>query len=221
MINIHIRTKIKLLLALIGILILFNVFLYELNKVITPAIVNISDEEIKRKTVAIINKTILQEYSNKFNYDQVIRIEKDSEGNIIILRADTLKMNQIACEVAIRAQEELKNAGTMYIKIPVGYIFRNNIISTLGPKITVRAEPIGSIDTEYSSKFQSAGINQTKHSIYVNVKTNIRVIFPTNIDKLEVKSEIPLAETIIIGKVPSTALQFDLKSAGFDLPAEK
>lgn len=221
MINIHIRTKIKLLLALIGILILFNIFLYELNRVITPAIVNISDEEIKRKTVAIINKTILEEYSDKFNYDQVIRIEKDSEGNIIMLRADTLKMNQIACEVAIRAQEELKNAGTMYIKIPIGYIFRNNIISSLGPKITVRAEPIGSIDTEYSSKFQSAGINQTKHSIYVNVKTNIRVIFPTNISKLEVKSQIPLAETIIIGKVPSTALQFDLKSAGFNLPAEK
>ena len=221
MIEIHSKTKIKILLVLIGILILFNVFLYELNRVISPAVVSISDEEIKRRTVAIINKTILEEYGNKFNYDEVIKIEKDSEGNIIMLRADTLKMNQIACEVAVRSQEELKNAGSIYIRIPIGYIFRNNIISTIGPKITVKAEPIGSIDTEYSSKFQSAGMNQTKHSIYINVKTNIRVVFPTNINKLEVKSQIPLAETIIVGKVPSTALQFDLKSSGFSLPSEK
>lgn len=220
-IKIQTKTKIKILLVLIGILILFNVFIYELNRVISPTIVNIADEEIKKRTVSILNKTILEEYSDKFNYDKVIKVEKDSEGNIIMLRADTLKMNQIACDVAIRAQEELKNAGSIDIKIPVGYILRNNIISNIGPKVTVKAQPIGSIDTEYSSKFQSEGINQTKHSIYINVKTNVRVIFPMNVNKLEVKTQIPLAETIIVGKVPSTALQFDLKSAGFELPAEK
>ncbi|MFT8314205.1 MAG: sporulation protein YunB [Clostridium sp.] len=217
----NIKTKIKILVILLGILILFNVFLYELNKAITPAISNIADEEIKRRTVDILNKTILKEYSDKFNYDEVIKVDKDSEGNIIMLRADTLKMNQIACEVAIRAQEELKESGSINIKIPVGYIFRNNIISNMGPKVTVKAQPIGSIDTEYSSKFQSEGVNQTKHSIYINVKTNVRVIFPMNVSKLEIKTQVPLAETIIVGKVPNTALQFDLKSAGFDLPEGK
>ena len=196
-------------------------FLYELNKAITPAISNIADEEIKRRTVDILNKTILKEYSDKFNYDEVIKIDKDSEGNIIMLRADTLKMNQIACEVAIRAQEELKESGSINIKIPVGYIFKNNIISNMGPKVTVKAQPLESIDTEYSSKFQSEGVNQTKHSIYINVKTNVRVIFPMSVSKLEVKTQVPLAETIIVGKVPNTALQFDLKSAGFDLPEGK
>lgn len=169
----------------------------------------------------ILNKTILKEYSDKFNYDEVIKVDKDSEGNIIMLRADTLKMNQIACEVAIRAQEELKESGSINIKIPVGYIFRNNIISNMGPKVTVKAQPMGSIDTEYSSKFQSEGVNQTKHSIYINVKTNVRVIFPMSVSKLEVKTQVPLAETIIVGKVPNTALQFDLKNAGFDLRSEK
>lgn len=196
-------------------------FLYELNRAITPAISNVADGEIKRRTVDILNKTILKEYSDKFNYDEVIKVDKDSEGNIIMLRADTLKMNQIACEVAIRAQEELKESGSIDIKIPVGYIFRNNIISNMGPKVTVKAQPMGSIDTEYSSKFQSEGVNQTKHSIYINVKTNVRVIFPMSVSKLEVKTQVPLAETIIVGKVPNTALQFDLKNAGFDLRSEK
>ncbi|MDF2504184.1 MAG: sporulation protein YunB [Clostridium sp.] len=207
--------------VLIGVLVLFNIFLYKLNSVISPTVVSIADEEIKKRTIEILNKAILEEYSDKFNYDQVIKVQKDSEGNIIMLRADTLKMNQIACEVAIKAQEDLKSSGSMDIKIPIGYILKNNIISNIGPKVTVRAQPIGSIDTEYSSKFQSEGINQTKHSIYINVKTNVRVVFPTNISKLEVKSQIPLAETIIVGKVPSTALQFDLQRAGFDLPAQK
>lgn len=196
-------------------------FLYELDRAISPAISNVADGEIKRRTVDILNKTILKEYSDKFNYDEVIKVDKDSEGNIIMLRADTLKMNQIACEVAIRAQEELRESGNINIKIPVGYIFRNNIISNMGPKVTVKAQPMGSIDTEYSSNFQSEGVNQTKHSIYINVKTNVRVIFPMSVNKLEIKTQVPLAETIIVGKVPNTALQFDLKSAGFDLPEGK
>ncbi len=214
----EIKTKIKIICVLLAILIFFNLFLYKLDTAISPTIANVAKAQIRKKTVETINRAILDEYNNNFNYDEVIKIEKDSYGNIIMLKADTLKMNKIACEIAIKAQVELNKSGNMEVEIPLSYVFKNNILAGFGPSVVIKAEPIGNINTEYLSKFENAGINQTRHKIYINVDTEVNVILPLNTDRIEVKSQIPVAETIIIGKVPSTVLDFDLKNAGFKLP---
>jgi sporulation protein YunB len=134
-----------------------------------------------------------------------------------MLRADTLKMNKIACEVSLKSQKKLRELGKVGINIPMGYIFKNNILAYMGPSITVKMEPIGQIETKYVSEFETGGINQTRHKIYVHVKTNLRVIFPMKSSDVEVDNEMPVSETIIVGKVPNTALQMDLKGAGFKL----
>ena len=169
----------------------------------------------------IVNKVISDEYSKAFNYDDIIRVDKDKEGNIVMLKADTLRLNQIACDVSINSQKKLREFGNYGIKIPLGYIFKNNLLSYLGPTIKVKMQPIGSIETKYHSEFESAGINQTRQRIYVSFKTNMRIILATRGNDLEVSNEIPISETIIVGKIPSTAVQLDLQDAGFKLGNQK
>lgn len=69
---------------------------------------NIAEGQIRIKITEIINKAIINEYSKNFNYDDIINIEKDVNGDITLLRADTLKMNKIACDVSLESQRELK-----------------------------------------------------------------------------------------------------------------
>ena len=78
-------------------------------------------------------------------------------------------------------------------------------------------QPIGHVETKYSSEFESAGINQTRHKIYVKVKTTVRVIIPLKSNDIEVTNEVPIAETIIVGKTPNTAVQLDLNGTGSKL----
>jgi sporulation protein YunB len=193
----------------------FSVFIYTLDKIITPAAITVADAEMRAKSMEIINATILNEYSKQFNYDDIIHIEKDSEGNISILKADTLKMNKIATSVALASQEKLSSLGVSGIKFPIGYIFENNLLANIGPQVTVKMKPIGHIETKYESIFESAGINQTRHKIYVQVFAKLRIIIPTKKDDITVKSEIPIAETIIVGKIPNTSINLDLDGAGF------
>lgn len=209
--------KMKIILFIILILFLFNFTLYTFNKVATPILLTIADAEIRAKSIEILNKAIITQYSNQFKYDEVINIEKDNSGNIAMLKADTLKMNKIACDVAIDAQNQLKALGEIGIKIPLGNVFENNLLSDFGPNITIKMKPIGYVETNYSSDFESAGINQTRHKIYVNVKTSVRVILPLNTDDIEIKNEIPIAETILVGKIPNSAINLDLKDAGFKI----
>lgn len=195
----------------------FNIFIYILDKVVTPTVMAVADAEMRAKSMEIINTSILKEYSKQFNYDDIIKVEKDEQGNISMLKADTLKMSKIASDVALNSQKELKDLGHIGIKVPIGYIFNNNILANMGPDVSVKMEPIGYIETKYQSEFESAGINQTRHKIYVQVYAKIRIIIPTQKDDIEVKSEVPISETIIVGKIPDTSINLDLNGAGYKI----
>ncbi|MEG0773196.1 sporulation protein YunB [Clostridium sp.] len=203
-------TKFKAIVILFFFMSLFFTFIYALDAVIMPTVMTTCDAEMKVKATEVINKAIFNEYSNNFNYDEVIKIEKDGEGNITMLKADTLKMNKIATSVAINAQNELQKIGEVGVKVPVGYLTKNNILAYYGPKVTVRMMPIGYIETKYSSQFETAGINQTRHKIYVETITRIRVIIPMAHSDVIIRNQVPIAETIIVGKVPQTSLQMNL-----------
>ena len=209
--------KVKLLIIITIIMINFTLFIYIFDKTVMPTVMAVADAEMRAKAIEIVNRAIIKEYSNQFNYDEVIRVDKDLEGNIVMLKADTLKMNKIATDVALESQRELQKLGEVGIKIPLGYITRNNILSYYGPSITIKMQPIGHVETKYSSEFESAGINQTRHKIYVKVKTTVRVIIPLKSNDIEVTNEVPIAETIIVGKTPNTAVQLDLNGTGSKL----
>lgn len=211
------NVKVKLLIIISIIMINFTIFIYIFDKIVMPTVMAVADAEMRAKAIEIVNRAVINEYSNQFNYDEIIKVDKDSEGNIVMLKADTLKMNKIASDVALESQRELVKLGEIGIKIPLGYITRNNILSYYGPNITIRMQPIGHVETRYSSEFESAGINQTRHKIYVKVKTTVRVIIPLKSNDIEVNNEVPIAETIIVGKTPNTAVQLDLNGTGFKL----
>lgn len=208
----------KYYIIFLSIIILFIITIYKISSVITPAIATAADVEIRSKVNKTVSSVIINEYSEKFNYNNIINIEKDKDGNIVMIRADTLKMNKIACDVAIESQNQLTKVGEVGLKIPLGYILKNNLLTFIGPSITVKMQPIGYIETKYLSDFESAGINQTRHKIYVQVKTNMRIIVPFNSKNIEVNNEVPISETIIVGKVPNAAINLGLDNAGVKLP---
>lgn len=199
------------------IIIFFNLFIYFLDKTIAPTVITVADAEIRSKAMEIIYSSIIKEYSKQFNYDEIIHVEKDSEGNITLLKADSLKLNKIACDVSLDSQKQLKLLGNIGVKVPIGYIFQNNLLSQLGPKVTVYMNPIGYIETKYQSEFESAGINQTRHKIYVQLQAKLRVIIPLKNEDIEVMSEVPISETIIVGKTPNTAINMGLEGTGYKL----
>jgi len=185
-------------------------FIYTLDRILLPTVKVTCDAHMRAEVTNVINKTIFEEYSKSFDYDSIIKVEKDDEGNITMITADTLKLSEIASKTALKAQEELKIIDEVALKIPIGYVTKNNILSNIGPKVKIKMQPIGHITTRYISDFESAGINQTRHKIYIETTTRVRIIIPTYSSDLEIVNEIPIVETIIVGKVPNTAVQMDL-----------
>lgn len=196
------------ILIIVAILIIFNLGIYFFNKIVFPSVLKISETMIKSKTIEKISETSIELFNDEFNYDEMIIINRDNEGNINLIQANTVKLNYLASKLSVECNKTLQSMGEVGMKVPLGWISKNSAFYRLGPKINVKIEPIGNMNVTYESKFESAGINQTRHTIYLKVESKIRIAVPFQNKEIDVLCEIPVSETIIVGKIPSTAIDF-------------
>ena len=197
------------LIIVLIIIIAFNFIIYIFGKRILPVILNIGEVKIKSEAIKIMNEESVNVYSENFKYDDIINIEKDADGNITMIRSDTVKQNYLASQVVLKCDERLSELEDLGVKIPLGYLTNNVMFYNMGPKITIKMQQVGNITTSYESEFQSAGINQTRHKIYLNLTTTMIVIVPFNSKEVEVTCQIPVSDTIIVGKIPETAINMN------------
>ena len=67
----------------------------------------------------------------------------------------------------------------------------------------------GNVTADFESTFESAGINQTKHRICLHIHTSIYSFLPPAYNgTTEIETDIPVAETVIIGEVPQLMANF-------------
>ena len=116
------------------------------------------------------------------------------------MQANTILMNNIAAEVALEVQEQLKEISKSIIKVPLSNAFNTQLITL--PSVKVQIIPQGSVAVDFATEFESSGINQTRHRIYIIVVTDIKMIVPLVSENLRITTNIPIAETIIVGDVP-------------------
>lgn len=204
------KAKIRFLIIIICTLIIF--IFYSINKNLSPAIIAVADSELRARTLDIINTNIQTIYDEEFKDIDLVSVEKDSNDKIVMVKADTVRLNTLATKISLKGQDELEKMGKVGFKIPLGYVSKVSILSYLGPDIIVRMRPIGRVEVSYESVFESAGINQTRLKIYMNVKSTMQIILPFESRDLEVVNNVPVCETIIVGEIPRTILGSDVLS---------
>ncbi len=78
----------------------------------------------------------------------------------------------------------------------------NSLLLGYGPNIKLKVIPIGTVSTEFKTEFISAGINQTRHRVYLGVICTMYVIAPLISSEIVVNNSVTVAETVLIGEVP-------------------
>ena len=76
----------------------------------------------------------------------------------------------------------------------------------MGEKYIYKAVNIVSVISEFKSNFNSVGVNQTLHSIYIDVIVMVEIIFPLNKTTVKNSTPILISESVLIGKVPDIYL---------------
>ena len=103
--------------------------------------------------------------------------------------------------------DEILELDTSDIGIPLGSLFLPELLSGKGPAIPVRILSIRNSDASFVSHFSQAGINQTLHQVTMDVSIDVAVLVLGETSSFTVESEVVVAETVIVGQVPTTYLQ--------------
>ena len=199
----------KYLAIIIAILFLFNLFFYYFDKRMLPVILDTAEMRMKAEAISMINEESINVFSEGFDYNDIINIEKDDDGNITLLRSNTAMQNFFAAQVVLNCSNRLEKFEAICVDLPIGYLTNNSFFYNMGPSLNIKMKQVGNIITSYESIFESAGINQTRHKIYLNVEMTIRVIVPLKSRDVTISQQIPVADTIIVGKIPDTAINMN------------
>ena len=198
-IDIRKRITFKIVLILIIAIAVMFIIINSVNPILNKLCLDVS----KNKATMISNKKV-SEVMSKYTYDDIITIYRDNNNNISMIKSNISVINEITSNVAIEVQQELErdNESKTYIKL--GSIFGTKILSGVGPSIPIKLSTTGTVTTSLRSKFESSGINQTIHKLYLDVECDVSILTPYDIIEESIKNEIVLAENVIVGLVPNT-----------------
>lgn len=154
--------------------------------------------------VETINRAVKQAMGQGVAYEELIDAQIDAQGRVSMLRANTMRMNELASQTALLAERELGSAENQVVEIPLGAALGVSFLSGFGPRLEVQILPVGAVHTSFDTEFETAGINQTRHKIFLNLRATVSLIVPTGSQLVEVTSTVPIAESIIVGEVPES-----------------
>lgn len=146
---------------------------------------------------------------SKYKYEDLCTISKDNNGNITMIKANVIPINEIISDVAIKIQEELNKTDNSNFSIRLGSFTGSRLLSGKGPNVNIKMSTIGNLDTDLKSEFSSAGINQTLHKMYLQVDCNVIILTPFNTMEEKISNQVLLAEAVILGTTPNTYYNFD------------
>ncbi len=137
-------------------------------------------------------------------YGKMVNIEKNPDGTIAAITLNSTYINGYKADISDGCSDKLSNFTETVVPIPIGSIIGGSFFNGRGACIDVPATIYGFAVTDVISRFESAGINQTRHTIYLNVTASAHAYMGMCHLNESVDETIILVETIIVGEVPGS-----------------
>ncbi len=132
-----------------------------------------------------------------------------------MMNLNVTNVNKICTDISILLQESLDNKNNTRFNVRLGSLTGSKLLIGRGPNVEIIMETAGDIETNIESEFLSAGINQTLHKIYIDIRCHINLLTAYKDTKEEISVQVLLAEAVIVGNIPDAYYNFN------NMPAEE
>lgn len=174
-----------------------------LDSRVRPVITTLSTYQAKLAATQSINDAVIQVINEEdVIYNSIITLTQADDGEVSSISTDMITINRLKAEITNKISDRLKLDASRTIRIPIGTVLGGQILSGRGPRIEFKVLPAGYVHTEIYNNFKAAGINQTLHQIMLSVDATVSAVSPVYTVTTTVNTNICIAETIIVGRVP-------------------
>lgn len=142
--------------------------------------------------------------TDKVRYADLIKFGRDQSGNIVSVTTDAYYLNKIGNNIGDEIDKHINQMKSYIIKIPFSVLFSEQLINGRGPKMPLVFVMTGITTTDFENEFTAAGVNQTHHRIMMSITVNTYVIHSGNVTIVPYKTNVCIAESIVVGITPQT-----------------
>lgn len=198
-----------------------------INSKLSPILFDFAELETTKLANLIINRAVAKQVTNDLDMEELFYTNQNNDGEIqtidfnpsivnkvlntitnsihLSLKAiesGNLDMIEIPDSVLIEYDKDKIKKGIVF-EVPLGATFKNTFLANLGPRIPVRLNLIGSINSNINTKISQYGINNALIEVSVRVEVVEKMILPLVSKDTTIVVNIPIALKIIQGRVPS------------------
>ncbi|NLJ83800.1 MAG: sporulation protein YunB [Halanaerobiaceae bacterium] len=189
-------------------LLLFLIF-FLIHKTITPVFFNLAEVEVQNIINEVINQAVGRE-AEKLLYQDMVNYTYNEQGEIVFIQPNTAFINRFTTNLSLAIQKELQGISRETVTVPLSRILGIDILAAYGPELKMRIIPAGyTVPPRLVDSFSSAGINQTRHKIYLSLTAKVKLIVPFRSRTIDVQADIPVTEVVILGRVPQVYVGID------------
>ncbi|MBS3937333.1 MAG: sporulation protein YunB [Peptococcaceae bacterium] len=200
------------------------VFVHFLDVRLLTALTAVAEMRAKIIATQAVSEAITAKIAEELSYGTLITVHTDYGGRPAWAEVNTIEVNRIVHSTTLRVVQLLERLKGTSVAIPLGQAFGSPVLANVGPRITFTLVPIGAVNVEITDAFETAGINQTRHKIYLQVYTTVQVIIPFVSRIVQVRTQMPIADVTYLGEVPQVVfnLPFPLGTGlGLSPPGER
>ncbi len=177
------------------------------ERALRPVLAAAARYQVRSQVTAAVEQWAARDLQERgVDYSDFVTITRNEAGEITALSADMARLNLLRAELSAHLLERLEDS-QLELTIPVGSLLPIEPTWARGPELHLRALALGTASAEFESEFTSAGINQTRHRLWLELSVPVTVLLPGGGEELTVDSRLCVAETVIVGQVPQTWFQ--------------
>ncbi len=189
--------------VIICVLILFLILFLLLDAKIRPSIYELAVLEAFSISSERVNSAVEKFLSeNAPSYSEIVSISYGNNNSITGITTDIVKMNVFKSQVTNAIDREFDVNSKTEIPVSIGTATGIILFSDLGPRLKIDVGFSSLTKTDFENIFESAGVNQTQHSIMLNVETTVILNLSGRRITQTVETSFCVAQTVIIGSVP-------------------
>jgi sporulation protein YunB len=167
-----------------------------------PPLMNIAKVRVKQVATQAINKAITDQVAHTSEAEKLIDWKMDGNGKISGFMLNYAEHISITSETVQTVQAALSEIKDIPEHIPIGHALGSAIISSFGPTVPVKFEPVGATKVELNTRERNAGINMVLVEVYIRVVAEVSIIIPFDTEPELVETEIPISYLLVVGDVP-------------------
>lgn len=187
---------------------------------VVPLVTDKAYYSIRGEAVRALNNAYQStvEHMTALGYSDFVTIKYNATGEINLISVDMLKVNNVMSYISTVVLDEMQSVAVNGVDVPLGAFSGILLLGDSGSNVNVEVETVGIAECNFRSDFETVGINQVRHSLYIDIIATANVVLPLYAKDVFCESSLLLCENVIVGDVP----EFYLQNQGvFDISGTK